>query len=112
MLRRTLLKVSQIQEPPQRNNLFGTTCKSHVKVCKVIVDSSSIENIVSLEMVEIIRLKILPHATPYKVSWLNKGQQVLVDEQVHVDFELGDYKEKVLCDILPMDACHLLLGHP
>lgn len=29
-----------------------------------------------------------------------------------VDFEIGDYKDKDLCDIMPMDSCHLLLGHP
>lgn len=46
------------------------------------------------------------------MSWLNKGQQVLVDEQSWVEFEIGEYKDKILCDVIPMDACHLLLGHP
>ena len=67
MLRRTLLKVPQCQGPPQMKTLFKTTCKSQGKVCKVIVDFGSTKNIVSLEMVEEIKLKILPHATPYKV---------------------------------------------
>ena len=29
-----------------------------------------------------------------------------------VEFSLGDFKDKVLCDIVEMDACHLLLGRP
>lgn len=29
-----------------------------------------------------------------------------------VEFEIGEYKDKVLCDIVPMDACHLLLVRP
>lgn len=29
-----------------------------------------------------------------------------------VEFEIEKYKDKVLCDIFPMDACHLLLGCP
>ena len=66
----------------------------------------------SLEMVEKFKLNKLPHVNPYNVSWLNKGQHVIVDEQAYVDFEIGDYKDKVLCEILQMDACHLLLGCP
>ncbi|XP_057819424.1 uncharacterized protein LOC131032466 [Cryptomeria japonica] len=29
-----------------------------------------------------------------------------------VEFNKGPYKDKVLCDIIPMDVCHLLLGKP
>lgn len=43
---------------------------------------------------------------------MNKGQHVLVNEQAWVDFSIGRYKDKVLCDVLPMDACHILLGRP
>ncbi|XP_074314303.1 uncharacterized protein LOC141649516 [Silene latifolia] len=25
---------------------------------------------------------------------------------------MGPYKDEVLCDVIPMDACHLLLGRP
>ena len=66
----------------------------------------------SLEMIENLNLKILPHVTPYKVSWLNNDQHVLGDEQIYVDFKIGDYKDKLLCDMLPMDSFHLLLGCP
>ena len=73
MLRRTLLKVPNTIEPPQRKNLFKTTCRSHGKICKVIVDSSSNKNILAIEMVEKFKLTRIPHTTFYKVSWLNKG---------------------------------------
>ena len=36
----------------QRNRLFWTTCKTKDRVCKVIVDSGSTDNLVSTEMVE------------------------------------------------------------
>lgn len=111
MMRRTLLKVPMVKEPPQRKSLFRTTYKSQGKVCKV-VDSGSTDNLVSLEMVEKLKMKRIPHPTPYKVSWLNKGQQVLVYEQIWVEFNIGGYKDKILCDIIPMDVCHLLLGRP
>nr|KYP45809.1 hypothetical protein KK1_032627 [Cajanus cajan] len=29
-----------------------------------------------------------------------------------VKISVGDYKDKVLCDVIPMEACHILLGRP
>jgi len=63
-------------------------------------------------MVEKLELKQLKHPNPYKVSWLQKGHQLLVDEQCEVEFQIGKYKDKVICDIMPMDVCHILLGRP
>eukprot|EP00253_Pinus_taeda_P034914 PITA_34914 len=67
---------------------------------------------IAVEMVEKLGLKKLKHPTPYKVSWLQKGHQLLVDEQCEVEFQIGKYKVKILCDVMPMDVCHLLLGRP
>ena len=33
-------------------------------------------------------------------------------KQVLVSFSIGKYKDEVLCDVAPMHAGHLLLGHP
>eukprot|EP00253_Pinus_taeda_P017147 PITA_17147 len=63
-------------------------------------------------MVEKLGLRRLKHPTPYKVSWLQKGHQLLVDEQCEVEFHIGKYQDKVVCDIMPMDVCHILLGRP
>jgi hypothetical protein len=63
-------------------------------------------------MVDKLELKRMPHPTPYKVSWLQKDHQVLVNEQCKVEFHIGGYKDQVLCDIMPMDVFHVLLGRP
>lgn len=52
------------------------------------------------------------HPTPYKVSWLEKGHQVTMTEQFNVEMQIGTYRDVILCDIMPMDVCHLLLGRP
>jgi hypothetical protein len=36
----------------------------------------------------------------------------LVNEQCLVKFKIGKYHDEVLCDIMPMDVCHMLLGRP
>ena len=63
---RTLLKTVIEQEPPQRNTFFGTLYKVRGKVYKVIVDFGSANNIASIETVEKLGLKKLPHPSPYK----------------------------------------------
>ena len=59
-----------------------------------------------------MKLKRTRHPTPYKVSWLQKGHQLLVNEQCELELQLGQYTDKVVCDVMPMDVCHILLGRP
>jgi hypothetical protein len=113
MLRRVLLKPeAEIEEPVQRNNVFRTACKTKNRVCKVIIDSGSTDNLVSTEMVEKLELKMTAHPSPYKVSWLQKGHQVMITKQCLVEIKIGGYKDEILCDVIPMDVCHILLGRP
>lgn len=93
------------------NNIFHTRCTSQGKVCDVIIDSGSCENVVSNTMVQKLPLKTEKHAQPYKLSWLQKGKCVQVDRRCLVNFSIGNkYQDEVWCDVVPMDACHLLLG--
>jgi hypothetical protein len=113
MMRKILLKPEkEVENPVLRNNLFRTACKTKDRVCKVIVDSGSTDNLVSIEMVEKLELETVSHPNPYKVSWLQKGHQVTVTKQCLVEFKIGGYKDEILCDVIPMDVCHLLLGRP
>ena len=59
-----------------------------------------------------MNLKMTVHQKPYRVAWLQKGQQVLLNEQFQVKFQIGKYQDEVKCDIIEMDACHVLLGRP
>ena len=54
----------------------------------------------------------MKNPNPYRVSWLQKGHQLLVDEQSEVEFQIGRYKDKIVCDTIPMDICYILLGRP
>jgi hypothetical protein len=113
MMRKVLLKPKKEPEKPvQRTSLFIIACKTKDRVCKVIIDSGSTDNLVSTEMVEKLELKTTTHPNPYKVSWLQKGHQVMVSQQCQVEFKIGGYKDEILCDVIPMDVCHILLGRP
>uniref|UniRef100_A0A2N9GVR3 Retrotransposon gag domain-containing protein n=1 Tax=Fagus sylvatica TaxID=28930 RepID=A0A2N9GVR3_FAGSY len=107
------LKVTYVEDEWLRNNIFHTRCTSHGKVCNVIIDGGSCENVVAATMVEKLKLKTEDHPEPYKLQWLRKGNEVKVNKRCLVEFSIGkNYKDAVVCDIVPMDACHLLLGRP
>ena len=66
----------------------------------------------STRVVDKLGLKTIPHAKPYKLSWLSEEGEIKVDKQVLINFSIGNYKDEVLCDLVPMEATHILLGRP
>ena len=78
----------------------------------MIVDVGSIDNIVSTEMVQKLQLACIPKSHPYSISWLKRDHIVLVNQTYLAQFKIGPYEDKVWCDVVPMDACHVLLGSP
>ncbi|KAI4372831.1 hypothetical protein MLD38_011015 [Melastoma candidum] len=83
------------------------------KVCSVIIDSGSCTNAASRKMVGKLELSIEHHPHPYRLQWLSKTSDVRVTEQVQVPFSIGNnYGDEVVCEVIPMDACHLLVGRP
>ncbi|XP_026400290.1 uncharacterized protein LOC113296178 [Papaver somniferum] len=96
-----------------RNNIFQTTCTIEGKVCRLVIDPGSCENIIDEEVVKRFRQETKAHPHPYKLSWLKKGNEVKVNKRFLVSFSIGNkYKDKIWCDITSMDACHFLLGRP
>lgn len=71
-----------------RTNIFHTTCTIAERVCKVIIDSGSCENVVLEEAVKKLQLKTDSHPNPYKLSWLKKGSEVTVDKRCLVSFSI------------------------
>uniref|UniRef100_A0A2N9F7T1 RNA-directed DNA polymerase n=1 Tax=Fagus sylvatica TaxID=28930 RepID=A0A2N9F7T1_FAGSY len=96
-----------------RGNIFYTTCSIKDRVCSLVIDGGSCENVISQEVVDKLGLQTIDHPHPYKLSWLKKGNSVKVDKRCLVSFSIRkQFHDKVLCDIVKMDACHLLLGRP
>ncbi|XP_074292461.1 uncharacterized protein LOC141619334 [Silene latifolia] len=100
-------------EEDQRSLIFRSRCTIQGRVCNLIIDGGSCTNMASVTMVNKLNLSTQEHPNPYKLRWLNKGAKVKVDKQCLVPFSIGNvYKDGILCDVVPMDACHLLLGRP
>lgn len=113
MLRRVCLLPRSLEDSWLRTNLFHSTCTIRGKVCRLIIDSGSCTNIISEEAVTKLALVTEPHPTPYKLVWLNAKIELNISKLCRVPFSIGQsYKDMVCCDVIPMDACHLLLGRP
>ena len=66
----------------------------------------------SVEMVEKLALNTRPHPQSYYIQWLNNSGKVKVTRLVRVNFVIGSYHDYIDCDVVPMQACSMLLGRP
>ncbi|KAG7527866.1 Retrotransposon gag domain, partial [Arabidopsis suecica] len=110
--RRSLSLQTKSEEQEQRENLFHTRCHVQGKVCSLIIDGGSCTNVASESMVKKLGLKVEKHPRPYNLQWLNDSGEMRVKKQVLVPLSIGKYEDEILCDILPMEASHILLGRP
>jgi predicted SprT family Zn-dependent metalloprotease len=79
----------------------------------MIIDGGSRENVVSKEMVWKLGLKTEKHPAPYKIRWIKQGTETLVTERCRFTFFIHKhYSDSILCDVVEMNACHLILGRP
>eukprot|EP00257_Ricinus_communis_P028272 XP_025015686.1 uncharacterized protein LOC107262435 isoform X1 [Ricinus communis] len=106
------LTVKDASVGDQRENLFHTMCLVGTSSLSVIIDSGSYCNILNEKVVRVLNLPTLPHPQPYSLQWISKGKDDVVTRQCHITFSIGTYVDTVTCDVVMMDATHLLLGRP
>ncbi|XP_060170605.1 uncharacterized protein LOC132601543 [Lycium barbarum] len=113
VIQRSLHAGHRDEESCQRETLFHTRCTSHGKVCSVIIDGGSCTNAVSEEMMTKLGLKTEKHPKSCNIKWLQDGGGMKITKRCLVSFSIGKiYKDQIWCDVMSMDACHLLLGRP
>ena len=77
VLQRILL-APKTETHPQRHALFRTRCTISGKVCNVIINSGSSENVVSTKLVQALNLQLDPHPNLYKIGWIKKGGETQI----------------------------------
>ncbi|CAA7402106.1 unnamed protein product [Spirodela intermedia] len=89
---RKLMYAPKKEEPPQHHNVFRTKCIVDGKVC------------------DKLGLKIEKHPHPYRIGWIKKDYETKVTETCSVKFSMEKvYFDEIYCDVVEMDACHLIL---
>jgi hypothetical protein len=99
-------------EKNQRQTLFHTKGVVQERSIRIIIDSGSCNNLASTVLVEKLSLPTRKHSNSYHIQWLNDGGKIRVTRSVRVPFSMGAYSDFVDCDVIPMEACSLLLGRP
>ena len=64
----------------------------------------------STRLVDKLGLPTISHANPYKLQWLSEEGEIVVNKQVLIAFSIGKYKDEVVCNVVSMEATHILLG--
>jgi hypothetical protein len=67
---------------------------------------------VSADFVTKIGLMTRAHTHPYYIQWLNNSGKAKVTHTARVHFSIGTYHDYADCDVIPMQACSLLVGRP
>ncbi|KAH0695810.1 hypothetical protein KY289_013292 [Solanum tuberosum] len=83
----------------------------HEQTENIFYSNGSCANLASTVVVDYLKLPTTKHARPYTLQWLNE-EELRVHEQVLIKFQIGKYRDDVLCDVIPMQASHVLLGRP
>jgi len=112
VVRRMLGQTQKPFDESQRENNFHTRCLINDKLCSLMVDGGSCTNVASTIVVDKLRLTTISHTKPYKLQWLSEEGEIIISKQVHIAFSIGKYKDEVSCDVVLMEATHVLLGRP
>jgi hypothetical protein len=67
---------------------------------------------VSADFVTKIGLTTSAHTHLYYIQWHNNSGKANITHTTHVHFSIGTYHDYADCNIVPMQACSLFLGHP
>jgi len=96
----------------QRENTFHLRCLMNNKLCSLIIDGGSYVNVANVKVMDKLGLETILHAKPYKLSWLSEEKEIKVDKQVLINLSIRTYKDKVLCDLVLMEATYIILCRP
>jgi len=79
-------------------------------VSELIIDGGSCTNVASMTPIDKHQVSTEVHPTPYTLQWLKQRSEVTISKQSLISFLVGPYCGEVLCDVLPMDVCHIFRG--
>ena len=89
---------------------FHSQCTIEDKMCELNIDGGSCPNVAFITLINKLKLPTKVHPTPYSPQWLRQGNEVIISKKALIAFSVSSYYDKVLCDVLLVDACHLLLA--
>nr|GEX58008.1 Asp_protease_2 domain-containing protein [Tanacetum cinerariifolium] len=85
---------------------------TYEKICYMIIDGESCENLVSKALVKAFNLSTEPHPSPYHIGRIKKGLVLMVIKICRVPLAMGKHYNELVSDVVDMGTYHVLLGRP
>jgi hypothetical protein len=108
----TKLQPDDPDKPEEGGSLFHSKMWVKGTPLHFIIDSSSQKNLISIEIVKRLALLTMSHPQPYTIGWLRQGSNLRVSQQCQISYDIKPFKDKVLCDVDPLEVYNVLLGQP
>nr|GEZ72114.1 putative nucleotidyltransferase, ribonuclease H [Tanacetum cinerariifolium] len=103
----------KVSDSSKRNKIFQTKCLVKENIYSIIIHGRSCGNLVSKALVKAFKLPTERHFNPYQIGWIQKWPTLKVTEICIVPLAIEKhYNELVTCDVVGIEACHVLLGRP
>jgi hypothetical protein len=96
----------------QHSSIFQSQCNIQDKVCKLIIDGARFTNTISSNLVAALSLSTRRLPMPCYMQWMNQSGMLKITHKARVKFFISNYIDAADCDVVPLSACHLLLGQP
>jgi hypothetical protein len=96
----------------QWHNLFHIFFVIKDRRVRTIIDGGSCNNLVSADFLTKISLMTHAETHPYYIQWLNNSGKAKVTHTTRIHFSITTYHDYADCNVVPIQACSLLLGRP
>jgi hypothetical protein len=108
----TNLQPGEPDEPEEGECLFHSQLWVKGTPLHSIIYSSREKNIISAKVIKWLALQKMPHPQPYTIGWFFQGSDLRVSQQCRFSYDIKPFKEKLLCDVSPLEFCDVILDQP
>jgi len=89
--------------------VFFTYIAHEGKHYKLMIDRGSCANFIPKTVLEKMGLKAEVHPHPHNVNWVDKIAQSIT-QRCQIPIHISTYEDHIWCDVLDIDATHILLS--
>jgi hypothetical protein len=97
----TTIQLEEPTDPEEGEHLFHSQMWVKGTPLHFIVDSGSQKNLISAEVVKQLGLSTTPHPQPYNIGWLRQGQDLRVNQQCRLSYDIQPFQEMRYYVMLP-----------
>ncbi|GJS97980.1 hypothetical protein Tco_0819150 [Tanacetum coccineum] len=94
----------KISDSSQRNKIFQIKCLVKEKICSIMIDRGSCENLLSKDLVKAFKLPTKPHHSLCQIGLIKKVSTLKVTEIYKVPFAIGKHYNKKTIGMLPLSV--------